>query len=170
MLQRVIAALLLFQIRDRYLLEHDVNEKAMTHKVAEYLQTSFSDYNVDCEYNRNMELAKQLNLTNEDSAITYPDIIVHKRGSNDNNLLIIEAKKSNSNQDISHDKKKVEAFATDPYYYQYVILLTFQVNPGQNESCFSIELNQNDEWNEVDISSIENECDEYMALARWHIN
>jgi hypothetical protein len=43
---------------DLYLLTHDVSERAITHKIAEYLQPLFrnsnrnNNYDVDCEFNR----------------------------------------------------------------------------------------------------------------------
>ena len=39
--------------RDSFLFEADANERSITHKLAEYLQAQFQDWNVDCEYNRN---------------------------------------------------------------------------------------------------------------------
>ncbi|RZD14205.1 MAG: hypothetical protein EVJ47_05925 [Candidatus Acidulodesulfobacterium ferriphilum] len=94
------------------MLKNNLNERSITHKLAEYIQKYFSDYNVDCEYNRmpnkrnnNGEaeakfIPKELNLSvsktrsNDDKGTTvYPDIIIHKRGSNKSNLIVIEAKK-----------------------------------------------------------------------------
>ncbi len=37
---------------DNYLLDIMVNERTITHKLAEYLQEHIPEYNVDCEYNR----------------------------------------------------------------------------------------------------------------------
>jgi len=118
---------------DSYLLEHDVNERSITHKLAEYLQQMFSGYNVDCEYNRNGideygdDLRKKLNIPMENShdfadteaKTVFPDIIIHRRGSNNNNLLVVEAKKSTSTRPDIHDKEKLEAFS---YRYQNALL------------------------------------------------
>ena len=46
------------KLKDYYLLEKDVNERSITHKLAGYLQKHLSEhfdehYDVDCEYNRN---------------------------------------------------------------------------------------------------------------------
>lgn len=72
-------------------LEIDVNGRAITYKLAEYLQELFPDFNVDCEYNRFEELKKKLdlpkNVPNLDDKVSmgdleartvYPDIIIHK--------------------------------------------------------------------------------------------
>lgn len=40
---------------DFALIFNNVSERAITHKLAEYLQKRFKGYNVDCEYNRNYE-------------------------------------------------------------------------------------------------------------------
>ncbi len=37
---------------DHYLLENDINERSISHKLAEYLGYEFPNYNVDCEYNK----------------------------------------------------------------------------------------------------------------------
>src|SRR5580658_4141677 len=40
---------------DLCLLQKDMSERAITHKLAEYLQDRIPDLDVDCEYNRNVE-------------------------------------------------------------------------------------------------------------------
>lgn len=71
----------------------DINERALTHRLAFYLENSgyFSGYQIDCEYNRYEEKAKR----NAAGALIYPDILVHIRGVQDANLIIIQAKKFN---------------------------------------------------------------------------
>ncbi len=41
--------------QDSVLFTNDVSELSISHKLAEYIQPRFSEYNVDCEYNRNVE-------------------------------------------------------------------------------------------------------------------
>lgn len=86
--------------KDKLLLEKDVNERSITHKLAEYLQERFWDYDVDCEYNRNLNSVKRLevligNIEPKDTKgkTIYPDIVIHKRSTHRKNLLIIEVKK-----------------------------------------------------------------------------
>jgi hypothetical protein len=45
-----------------FLLEHNLNERSITHKFAELLQRVFPEWDVDCEYNRNHDKMKTLNL------------------------------------------------------------------------------------------------------------
>ena len=143
-----------FLLKECFLLKHDINERSITHKLAEYIQKYFSDYNVDCEYNRmpnerdernnNGEarkefISKALKLypsqtcSYDDKGTTvYPDIIIHKRGSNDSNLIVIEVKKEANvckKWEESSDFKKLEAFTkSDGLKYKYGIYLELNKN------------------------------------------
>lgn len=131
---------------DLGLLQNDVSERAITHKFAEYLQDRIPNLNVDCEYNRNFELGERANKRlyflkanregqikvglQEDDLLaisTYPDIIVHRRMTNAENLLIIEVKKKNSQVSHDHDHEKLEAFTDtsdrNPYHYKYGVFI-----------------------------------------------
>jgi hypothetical protein len=129
-------ALAKFIERDSYLLEHDVYERAITHKLAEYLQEVFVNWNVDCEYNRDGNEPKRVGLPDVSQESTrrniYPDIIIHQRGTNDYNLLIVEAKKSNDARlgGEDHDRNKLVAYARD-LGYRVGIFIVFSIrNPG----------------------------------------
>jgi hypothetical protein len=81
-----------------------------------------------CEYNRNHDDPKRLKLrpeavrTNDTQAQTvFPDIIVHKRHT-DENLLVIEVKKSTNNQRDDYDLRKLRAFQQQ-LRYKYAGLL-----------------------------------------------
>jgi hypothetical protein len=101
-----------------------VNERSMTHKLAEYLQPLFPGWHVDCEYNRKgHDNTKTLHLpiegtkTDDTEARTvFPDIIVHRRGGPEN-LLVVEVKKS-TNRAHQFDLQKLEAFV-EQLGYQY---------------------------------------------------
>jgi hypothetical protein len=123
--------------RDRALLEFDVNERSITHKLAEYLQTFFPEYNVDCEYNRNhgavktLELPTHLNQWDDTQARTvFPDIIVHQRGT-DTNVLVIEVKKTTGGNE-QFDLDKLSAYRRDLAYEHaaFLKLRTGIENPG----------------------------------------
>jgi hypothetical protein len=135
-----------FVDNEKFLLLNDLNERTISHNLAEYLQKYFQDYNVDCEYNRmrgkkmNEDyITKTLHLEIESSssdstnAITvFPDIIVHKRGDNNNNYLIIEVKKKEFANKIrkqnetykDFDKRKLFAY-TKGLQYELGIYLEF---------------------------------------------
>ena len=133
--RKVKAALYEFFCKDRGLLELNVNERSISHKLAEYLQQQFEGLQVDCEYNRHGAEGKTLPAReqtwsdNLDAETVYPDIIVHQRGDDDSNLLVIELKKKQSTASVSWDKEKLRKF-TDPkgeYNYSLGLLLRFDV-------------------------------------------
>ena len=96
------------------LLRNDSDEWSISHKLAEYLQTQFSDWHVDVEYNRDKNQVKELNNEN-----VHPDIIVHIRDT-DNNLLVIEVKKSNNLKLIDDDRKRLIKFTSQEGKYKYL--------------------------------------------------
>ena len=103
---------------DEYLIKHRVAERDITSKFAHYFQnnmreTNIADYDVDCEYNRD-----GYGMKNIDGTLVYPDFILHKRGTNDSNLLIIEFK-TWWNSDNREDIEKLKAMMSDLYRYQY---------------------------------------------------
>jgi hypothetical protein len=116
--------------KDSFLLEKDLNERSITHRLAMYLQQLLPNYDVDCEYNRNHENPKRLKLFSNDGNLpvndtdgktVFPDIIVHKRGT-DTNILAIEVKKTTSNTDDSHDKEKLKEFKNELNYQNVCFL------------------------------------------------
>jgi hypothetical protein len=56
----------------------------------------------------------------------FPDIVVHERGNDKNNLLVIEIKKSGNNSvRESFDKGKLKAFTKEPYSYELGLFIKF---------------------------------------------
>jgi len=84
---------------DKYVLEHNLGERCLAHRFAVHLASVFSDWDVDCEYNRNGDRLKEIPLSDECRELlrktdrVVPDIIVHKRGPQGPNLLAIEVKR-----------------------------------------------------------------------------
>lgn len=106
---------------DSFLLEHVAHERSITHKLAEYLQREFSDYNVDCEYNKHGLATKLLPRECEERALefVYPDIVVHLRGNDDNNLLVVEAKLGKRTTIPECDATKLIEFTRSDGEYRY---------------------------------------------------
>ena len=101
---------------DAELLQSDVNERSISHRLAGYLEPFFSGWNVDCEYNRDRHEPKRLNIQprhiqSDDTQATtvFPDIIIHRRGTSEN-LVVIEMKKTTSQENDNYDINKLEAF------------------------------------------------------------
>ena len=61
---------------------------------------------------------------------TYPDIIVHERGNNNHNILVVEIKKSNNKSDWEIDKRKLEGFTKkeEGYGYKLGLHLVFKIS------------------------------------------
>ncbi len=47
---------------DQYLFEYDIHEQAFSHRMALYLDELFSEYNVDCEWNKEFDVVKKINV------------------------------------------------------------------------------------------------------------
>ena len=123
--------------KDKYLIEIEmpetdlvehVGERAIVFRFGIYLQKElnqsiFKEYNLDCEYNRNGTDGKKLpSFING----VYPDMIIHKRGSNDKNQTIIEFKgwwNQNQDTDISKIIEFVDQNGEYKYKEGYTILL-----------------------------------------------
>ncbi|MCX5704217.1 MAG: hypothetical protein NT066_06995 [Candidatus Omnitrophica bacterium] len=137
--EKVEIALGMLLKNDAFLLEHDVNERSISHKLADYLQQIFPDYNVDCEYNRVGSLTvdeeyfnKKLRLYKNTKCLggetVYPDVIIHKRGIK-NNLLAIEIKKISNKNCLMDDYKKILGFLTNnDFKYQFGLFLQLARN------------------------------------------
>lgn len=137
--QRVINSLCQFIKHDRYLLNVNANERSLTHRIGMYLQDQFDNYDVDCEYNRDKHEPKELHIEQEESderegnaTTVYPDIIVHRRGSNDDNLLVIEFKKSSSTVNNGRDMNKLHAYKKE-LHYRFALFVELGTNIGESE-------------------------------------
>ncbi|WP_457593106.1 hypothetical protein [Hydrogenimonas sp.] len=123
---------------DNYLLEKNGSERSIAHCLANHLQRLFTEYDLDCEYNINIDVEsgkKEINMLKEElkrfdrsttgrrsfsihnenyyTVSVFPDIIVHKRGRNDRNLVVLELKKSNSTIDSEYDELKLKKYTSD---------------------------------------------------------
>ena len=140
-LDKVMAALLELYAREAYLFEHDLGERALTHRLAVRLESQFPGWNVDCEYDRLGERTLRLphgTIVSTDDHLgksIYPDIVVHQRDI-PNNLLAIEVRKASNHQPEEHDQQKLRAM-TDPnlwFAYGIGVLLTLEKkNVGKTE-------------------------------------
>ncbi len=57
---KMLRGLNILMKHDAYILINNVNERTITHKLAEYYQNIFPGWNVDCEYNRNLSGPKNI--------------------------------------------------------------------------------------------------------------
>lgn len=140
--EKVFSAVAYLLQNDSDLLYNDVNERSVSHKLAEFLQQQFSEWHVDCEYNRKMGEIKRLNVSfdlikpdDTEARTVYPDIIVHRRNT-EQNLLVIEVKKASSHEPLSKDKAKLTAFTKGDGEYRYNFGLLLQLY-GSNKPEFT---------------------------------
>ncbi len=113
---KVRIAIACFRSNDSGLLnfdELDVPERPISHRLGFYMLSLFNDYDVDCEYNKHLEGKKEEGI---------PDIVVHKRKNDENNLLAVEVKARRNRQEaetalerskIREDYDKLVAYTTE---------------------------------------------------------
>jgi hypothetical protein len=130
-LNKVVAALKEFYAAEAYLLERDLGERTLTHRLAVYVEKQVPGWQVDCNYDRLGERMLRMphgTIISTDDHLgksVYPDIVVHQREI-PNNLLAIEVRKVSSHQPLEHDQHKLAAL-TDPrvwFAYWIGMLLT----------------------------------------------
>lgn len=114
-------------INDKYLLEKDASERNIVFHFGRYFinnlkeSMDFKDYNVDYEYNRdvfNEREYKEIIYENKQQRI-FPDIILHKRGTNEENILAIEFKKRTNTNERKGDYFKLRALTDSKYKFKY---------------------------------------------------
>jgi hypothetical protein len=144
--ERVEAAIARFLAQDRYLLEHDLREECISARLALHLQAAFGDHVVDVEYNRWGDLVKRLHLPEECAkkrdrdgrALVLPDIIVHKRGNDGPNLLVIEMKKTTNPLGFDCDRRRIHAFREE-LGYQFGALVECETRPRHQPGLAVVE-------------------------------
>lgn len=101
---------------DHDLLGIDANERSITFRFAMYLQQCFPGWTVDCEYNRDSIEPKRLrhlelypDSEDVEAKTVFPDVIVHRRGTRQNHL-VLEFKKSTSRVDREIDLLKLRGY------------------------------------------------------------
>lgn len=156
MQEGVIQAVQYFIDNDPELLELSAHEQAISHRIAVYLEQIFvsKNLNIDCEYNKHLDDPKRINLydLNLDSYASCgcdackkvisrdlneipdkdfrPDIVLHSRGNDMRNFLVIEIKKS---KECPFDEIKLKALTKSKnsggeYGYELGVFISFPKN------------------------------------------
>ncbi len=119
--------------RDRLLLEYEVGERAIAAKLACYLAPLFPDHDVDVEYNRHGLDPKTVQLPPEchggGERLIVPDVIVHRRGNDADNLLVVEVKKETNAEPRTCDRAKILGMKKQ-FGYTWGVLLEVPAGPG----------------------------------------
>ena len=119
--------------RDAELFTWNVSERCIAARLAHYLQNQIDDLSVDVEYNRVARTPKTLNLPEEcaktlgdnNEPLVIPDIILHHRGPDGPNLLVIEVKKSTNPCSRNCDRLRLHAFRGQ-LHYRFGALIEFE--------------------------------------------
>lgn len=140
-LNKLVAALKEFYAAETYLLERDLGERTLTHRLAVHVERCFPGWQVDCNYDRLGERMLRLprgTIVSTDDHLgksVYPDIVVHQREI-PNNLMSIEVRKASNHQPVEHDQHKLVAM-TDPHvwfaYWVGVLLTLARTNIASSE-------------------------------------
>ncbi len=129
LLQKVDKAIVELYKNDQYLIANKVHERSIVFRFGVYFQTilnatDFSKLSLDIDYNKNHADPKR--TTNFPRGL-YPDVILHKRGSNDRNILMIEFK-TWWGRNIKKDIQKLKDFTNQYGNYRYQIGLSIMLN------------------------------------------
>ena len=140
--KRLDAALQKLVTSDAYLLTHNLGERCISSRLAMYLQDEFPEHSADAEYNRAGDVPKRLDLA-EDCAnyqdedgqsLVVPDIIVHTRGAEGPNILVLEVKKTSNPSPRDCDTARIRAFRAYPGY-DFAALIECETRAGREPSA-----------------------------------
>lgn len=107
--KKVNDALDVFYIDDIYLIDNDLCERCLQHRIAVYLERQvFSTFYIDCEYNKS-HVNQQTNTKVVSSIYgNYIDIIIGRRSGNfEDDLACFEIKKWNNPAGSDADRNKL---------------------------------------------------------------
>lgn len=131
---------------DGYLLANNLGERCIAARLAMYLQREFPEHSVDAEYNRDADTPKRLDL-HEDCAnyrnehgesLVVPDVIVHRRGPEGPNILVMEVKKTSNPVPRDCDRARIHAFRAQ-YGYEFAALIECETRTGREPAASVVE-------------------------------
>jgi hypothetical protein len=121
---------------DGELLERNASERSIGARLAAKLTSLFPEYHVDVEYDRHGLDSKSVDLPSVcrggGRRRIIPDIVIHRRGHDEENLLAIEIKKETNRESRSCDRAKLEAMKRELGYFAGV-LIELPAGPGATE-------------------------------------
>lgn len=120
---------------DKYLIDSHLHEQCIAFRFGLYLyqliqKTPWCEYNLDMEYNKNMGSGKYIPSRRKG---VRPDLILHKRDSNQHNILIIEFKKGENKSLLKSDVKKISDFIDPNGEYKYKFGAAILLTPNRKD-------------------------------------
>ena len=156
MQEKVMQAINFFMENDSVLLELSAHEQAISHRIGVYLEQTFASekLNIDCEYNKHLDGVKRIDLHDLNPELYKPcgcdacrkiidqniheilekdfrpDVVIHSRGNDTKNVIVIEIKKS---KECSFDEAKLKALTRSrdsggEYGYELGVFIWFPEN------------------------------------------
>jgi hypothetical protein len=110
---------------DYALFERNNYEVTISCKLAQYLFVEFKKFDVDCEYNKHIDQEKYNSELNQN---IRPDIIIHKRGTDEDNLVYIEIKTDHNRELRTFDYEKIKSMTKQDGEYKYSLGLFVDFN------------------------------------------
>jgi len=118
---------------DGELLERNASERSIGSALAVKLAPLFPEYDIDVEYDRHGLDPKSVDLPKYcrggGKRRIIPDIIIHRRGTDEKNLLAIELKKTTNREPRDCDRAKLEAMKRE-LNYSAGVLIDLPAGPG----------------------------------------
>lgn len=113
------------------------NERTITGHLGRFLTEALigGTLSVDNDYNRHLLDPKRAwldNPTMSNETLIEPDIVIHRRGLDEENLLALEAKKAR--RCTPHDELKIKALVAKPFLYNFGVLLGFGLTTHKDDS------------------------------------
>lgn len=128
---------------DAFLLEADVAERAIAARIAFYLAPLFPRHQVDVEYNRHGIEPKIVNLPEGfqrgGRRLIYPDMVVHQRGHDEENILVIQIKRETNAEPRNYDHAVIEALKRE-FRYARGLLIDLPGRPRGVDTRASLKL------------------------------
>jgi hypothetical protein len=122
-----------------------VGEWSIAHRLAVYLEDFYFDearenhrsvLSVDCDYNKHIYGEKR-QYPNQLSNMKKmrPDITIHERRKDRNNILAIEIKKQATVNGTKADKAKLSSLQKQPYGYKHCVFINFHSDKIADVEC-----------------------------------
>lgn len=124
----------------------DVGERPIMFRIAYYMMLQIEDggpLHVDCDYNRNIDAVKQLLPVKEETFPEagdrvkaprfFPDIVVHKRRDDTENVLVCEIKKAGNSRGGDEDRKRLQTLTRADGYFRYKLGAFIEVDQANRQ-------------------------------------
>ncbi|HIJ06383.1 hypothetical protein [Methanocalculus sp.] len=121
---------------DSHLIKIKAHERSLVFRFGLYFndllieKSYFSGFDLDFDYNRDRNNPKR--LKNDHNRI-FPDLILHKRGNNNNNILVLEFK-THWNENNSDDLNKLKELTSPKQQYHYKLGISIVLGE-KSEQC-----------------------------------